>query len=94
MNAAVAIVLGCGVLAAWIGTLGFLRLRTPLDRLHAVTLINVTTGGAILVAAFLSEGATSRTLKCALIYVVMLASGALISHVTGRALHLREGERR
>jgi multicomponent Na+:H+ antiporter subunit G len=79
---------------AWLGTAAFMRLCTPFERLHVVTFLNVTVIGAVMVMAFIADGISSRSLKCALIWVATLASGALVSHVTGRALHLREGERR
>jgi multicomponent Na+:H+ antiporter subunit G len=88
------VVLALGIATAWLGALAFVRLKTPLERLHVVTFVNVVTGGAVMVAAFLTEGVTGRTLKCALIWVVTLLVGALLSQVSGRALNLRGGERR
>jgi len=94
VSLAVDCTLAAAILAAWLGAIAFGRLATPLERVHAVTFINVVVGGAFVLAAFLSEGVTVRTLKCALIWLVMLPMGALLSHATGRALHLRDGERR
>ncbi|HEX4024935.1 MAG TPA: monovalent cation/H(+) antiporter subunit G [Steroidobacteraceae bacterium] len=82
------------VAAAWVGVAAFARLRTPLARIHAVTFVNLTAGGAITLAAFLSEGLTSRTLKCALLWAAVMTIGALLSHASGRALMLRDGQRR
>lgn len=93
MTVAIDIALAIAVLAAWLATLAFFRLATPFERLHAVTLINVTSG-LIVLAAFLADGLSSRSLKCALIWMATLPVGAITSHVTGRALHFREGERR
>jgi multicomponent Na+:H+ antiporter subunit G len=86
--------LALAVLMAWLGTTAFVRLGTPFERLHVVTFLNVTCIGAVMAAAFVADGMTSRSLKCAVIWVATLVSGALVSHVTARALHLREGERR
>ncbi len=94
MSIAIDALLALTVLLVWLGSLAFFRLRTPFERLHVVTFLNVTAIGAVMVMAFLAEGISSRSLKCALIWVATLASGALVSHVTGRALHLREGEHR
>jgi multicomponent Na+:H+ antiporter subunit G len=94
MSIVVDILLGLGVLAAWLATAAFIRLRTPLERIHAVTFLNVVAGLLIVAAAILTDGLTSRSLKCALLLVAVLAIGALLSQVTGRALHVRQGERR
>jgi multicomponent Na+:H+ antiporter subunit G len=94
VSVAIDALLALAVLLAWLGTTAFFRLRTPFERLHVVTFLNVTAIGAVMVMAFLADGISSRSLKCAVIWVATLASGALVSHVTGRALHLREGERR
>lgn len=93
MSVAVAITLALGVASAWLGALALLRLPA-LARLHAVSFVNVAAGGAFTIAAWLSEGATSRTGKALLIWVVMLLTGALSAHVTGRTIFLRGGERR
>jgi len=77
------------VASAWIGCLGFLRLRDPLDRLHCVTFCNVVSGFMLLLAALLNDGAASRPLKILLIWVITIIAGALTSHATGRAVHAR-----
>jgi multicomponent Na+:H+ antiporter subunit G len=94
VNIAIDALLALAVLLVWLGTAAFIRLRTPFERLHVVTFLNVIAIGAVMAMAFVADGISSRSLKCALIWVATLASGALVSHVTGRALHLREGERR
>lgn len=93
MSLLIAVCLALGVACAWLGALALLRLP-PLARLHAVSFVNVAAGGAFTLATWLSDGATSRTGKALLIWVVMLGTGALSAHVTGRAIHLRGGERR
>ncbi len=92
MSAVIAIVLGLGVLAAWLGALAFVRLATPFERLHAIPFINIVAGGAIVLASFLTDGISSRSLKCLLLLLVMLPVGAVLAHITGRALHARGGE--
>jgi multicomponent Na+:H+ antiporter subunit G len=92
VSIAIDALLALAVATAWLGTMAFIRLRTPFERLHAVTFLNVTAIGAVMVAAFVADGISSRSLKCALIWLATLVTGALVSHVTGRALHLREGE--
>ena len=77
------------VAAAWLGCLGFLRLRDPLDRLHCVTFCNVVGGFMLLIAALLHDGVASRPLKILLIWVITVIAGAATSHATGRAILAR-----
>ena len=94
MTIAVALLVAAGVLTAWVGTLAFLRLPTPLERLHAITFISVGAGLPLVAAAFVTDGVTSRSLKCLLVLLIALLTGPLFAHVTGRALYSRKGERR
>lgn len=94
MNVAIDALLAFAVLMAWIGALAFLRLRTNFERLHAITFVNLAGGGAITIAAVLHDGLSGRTFKCIFVLVVIATAGALLSHATSRALHLRDGERR
>lgn len=94
MSLAVGVALALGVAMAWLGALALLRLRTPLERLHAVAFVNVAAGGFVTLAALLADGATPRALKCMAVWLATLLIGACLSHVTGRALHLRGGDRR
>ncbi len=88
------VALALGVAAAWLGAIAFVRLRTPLERVHVVTFVNVATGGLMTLAALLADGISGRSLKCIAIWIVTMLIGSLLSHTTGRALHLRDGERR
>lgn len=94
MNVAIDALLIAAIAAALLGALAFLRLSTAFERLHVVTFVDVVALGLVVAAAFVADGISSRSLKSALVLVVALAAGALLAHVTGRALHLREGERR
>lgn len=94
MKIAVDVLLAAAVLATWVGVIAFVRLRTAFERLHVVTFVNVAAGGFMVIAAFLTDGFSSRSLKVAFLLVIVLTIGALLGHVTGRALYLREGERR
>lgn len=77
------------VLAVWLGGAGFLRLRSPLDRMHCVAFVAATAGAALTAAAFVSDGVSDRALKILSFTVVSLLTGAATSHATGRALLLR-----
>lgn len=86
--------LGICVLMAWLGTFAFVRLDTPLERVHAISFINITVVGSLVIAGFLGQGVTPQTLKLCFIWIAMVLIGALLSHATGRAIYLRSGERR
>jgi multisubunit Na+/H+ antiporter MnhG subunit len=90
MQIAVAAFLGLAVLSAWIGVIGFARLRKTLDRVHCVTFVNTAAGAAMLIAALLNDGPSDRVFKISLIFVVNLLSGAAVSHMTGRAITQRD----
>ena len=89
--AALDICLAIAVLAVWLGCFGALRLRSALDRLHAVAFINAAGGIAVTVAAFVDEGVTTRSVKLAALVVVVLVTGSAVNHAAGRALVLRDG---
>ncbi len=85
--------LALGVFAAWLAALGFARLRTPLERLHAITFLNAVAGAALVAAAFITEGSSTRPWKSVLLWALLLLSGGLLAHATGRALLIRDAER-
>ena len=91
MSAAVDLCLALAVLCAWIGCFGALRLRTALDRLHAVAFVNAGAGLPVAIAAFLADGISTRSVKFACLAAFVLVTGAAVSHAAGRALALRDG---
>ena len=74
------------VATAWLGCLGFARLRSALDRMHAVTFVNATSGAGLTIVAFLADGVSVRAVKILLVTGVCLLTGAAMSHAVGRAL--------
>ena len=79
------------VISAWLGAFGALRLRSPLDKLHAVAFINAAAGVALAAAGFLEDGVSTRSIKLACLVAVVLVVGAAASHAAGRAILLRDG---
>ncbi len=84
--------LGIAVLSVWLGCLGFVRLKTALDRLHCATFVNVAAGASVAIAVVVQDGATSRSWKTAALIALTLLIGAATSHAVGRALFLRHGD--
>ncbi len=87
------ICLAVAVLSVWLGCFGALRLRSALDRLHAVSFVNAAGGIAFAAAAFVDEGITTRSVKLAALVAVVLVMGAAVNHAAGRALLLRDGSK-
>jgi multicomponent Na+:H+ antiporter subunit G len=83
------LLLGLSVASAWLGAFGFLRLRSPLDRMHCVAFVFATAGLFLVAAAFVSDGVSSRAGKLLVLVMFGLVSGAALSHLTGRTLLLR-----
>ena len=91
MSVAVDLCLALAVVSAWLGCFGALRLRSALDRLHAVTFTNAAAGVLVAVAALLADGISTRSVKFACLVAFVLVTGSAISHAAGRALALRGG---
>lgn len=76
--------------AIWLACLGFARLGTPLDRLHAASFAGVVAGPLVLLAAVVAEGPDASVLKLLFLAVVLLLNGAALGHAVGRAIHVRD----
>ncbi len=91
MTAAVAILLGLTILSAWLGSFGFLRFESALDRLHCASFVNAAGGLTVTIAAIVQDGMSDRALKTMALFVILLLGGAALTHAAGRALVLRDG---
>ena len=91
MNVVIGLVLGLAVASAWLAALALWRLPRALDRLHALAFLNVAASVLVTVAGFLADGISGRSLKILVMMVVFLAWAAVLSHVSGRAVLMREG---
>lgn len=82
--------LGIVVLACWIGVVGMLRMRHPLQALHYLTLPATFGMFALTIAIFLEDGFGSAAVKTLLIALVFLAINSVVTHATARAFRARE----
>lgn len=82
------------IACATIGTIAFLRLATPFERLHAASFVAIATGVLLTLAAFATDGVSGRSLKMVLIVVVLTVTGAVANHAVARALMVRGGTTR
>jgi multisubunit Na+/H+ antiporter MnhG subunit len=86
---AVKLLLVLAVASAWLAAWGLVRLHTPFDRLHCVTFAAIACGLPIAAAVFAADGASDTAFKVLLLVLVMLVSGAVLAHATGRAIGYR-----
>ena len=91
MTVVIGSLLGLMVAVTWLAALALWRLPRALDRFHALAFLNVAASGLVTVAAFLADGISGRSLKILVMMVVFLGWAAVLSHVSGRAVLMREG---
>ncbi|MCJ2062083.1 monovalent cation/H(+) antiporter subunit G [Methylobacterium sp. J-088] len=91
MSVAIGILLALAVAVTWLAAFALWRLPRALDRLHALAFLNVAASGLVSVAAFLADGISGRSLKILVMMGVFLGWAAVLSHVSGRAVLMREG---
>lgn len=91
MSVAIGLLLGLAVIVTWFAAFALWRLPRALDRLHILAFLNVTASVLVTAAAFLADGVSGRSVKILLTMVVFLAWAAVPSHVSGRAVLMREG---
>jgi multicomponent Na+:H+ antiporter subunit G len=84
-----AVLLGLSVLVELMSAVGLLVMRNPFDRLHY--LAPATTIGPIALAAamLIAESDAQAKIKSALVAVVLLATGPILTHATARAAWTR-----
>ncbi len=91
MSPIIGILLALAVAAAWLSALALLRQPRALDRLHAVSFLNVASGVLVTATGFAADGISGRSLKILLLMTLLVGFGAVLSHAAGRALLMREG---
>lgn len=84
------VLLALVVVSCWLGALGMLRMRHPLQALHYLTYPATIGAGALTVAVFMESGFRSTAVKTLLIAVVLLAFNSVVTHATARAFRARE----
>jgi multisubunit Na+/H+ antiporter MnhG subunit len=84
------VLLGTPVVSCWIGVLGMLRMREPMQAMQYLGL-PASVGAVALTGAVLSEtGFGSTSLKMALIALVLLGINSVVTHATARAFRTRQ----
>jgi monovalent cation/proton antiporter MnhG/PhaG subunit len=85
-----AVLLGIVVLTCWLGAVGMIRMREPMQALHYLSL--PATAGAIVltIAVFVSQGSGQASWKTLFIAFILLATNSVVTHATARAFRTRE----
>ncbi len=85
----IAALLAIVVLLCWLGVVGMLRMREPMEALHYLAL--PASAGMVLlcVAVFLAQGWGQVSLKTVLIAVILLTFNSVVTHATARAFRVR-----
>jgi multisubunit Na+/H+ antiporter MnhG subunit len=82
--------LGITVAACWLGVVGMLRMRTPTQALHYLTLPATAGIFALTIAVFVESGVSSTAFKTLLIAFILLAINSVVTHATARAFRTRQ----
>lgn len=85
-----AILLALVVLSCWLGVLGMLRMRDPMQALHFLSLPACVGSVLLTVAVFLRTGDSSASWKTLLIASLLLFANAVVTHAVARAFRTRE----
>ena len=82
--------LGMSSLACWVGAVGLVRMRSPYQALHSLGPPAIAGMGTLTAAVFVQTGWCQASWKCAIIFIVLVASNAVGSHAAARAFRDRE----
>jgi multicomponent Na+:H+ antiporter subunit G len=78
-----------GVAAGWLAAFGLLRLPNAFARLHCVGFAGAAGGFCFATAVLIDRGGDPLGFKTATTIILLLLTGAVSVHATGRALRLR-----
>lgn len=84
------VLLGAIAVLCWLGCIGMLRMKEPLQALNFLSL-PAAVAAVLLPFAFLClSGWSMATLKAAMIALLLLASNSVVTHATARAIRVRD----
>lgn len=78
------------VVSTWIGVIGMVRMRTPMQALHYLSVPASIGVIALTIAVFLETGSSPQAWKTLLIGVVLFAISSVVTHASARAFRTRE----
>ncbi len=77
-------------LACWIGVIGMVRMREPMQAIHYMAMPASVGAISLTVAVFLETGPGAAAFKTLLIAIILLAINSVVTHATARAFRTRE----
>ncbi len=86
---AVTVLLIFALAVFWLCGLGVLLARNPYARLHFIGPATLLGSLAVTAAVLVRNSSGQAEIKAVLIFLVLLVTGPIVSHVTGRAIHTR-----
>lgn len=86
----IVVLLALVVLACWIGVLGTLRMRHPVQALHFLGFPATIGVFALVLAVFIETGFSSIGVKTLLIGFTILGINSVVTHASARAFRTRE----
>lgn len=78
------------VLCVWIGCIGMVRARQPVQALHFLSVPGATGVVLLTVAVFVQSGSTMLSWKMVLTAAVLFGINSVVSHATARAFRVRD----
>ena len=78
------------VLTCWLGVIGMVRMREPMQALHYLSLPACVGSVLLTVAVFIESGSSNLAWKTLLIAVALLAANSVVTHAIARAFRTRE----
>ena len=78
------------VASCWIGVLGMLRMRDPIQALHYVSVPATIGSVAFTIAVFVDQGMGVASMKALLITAVLLAINSVVAPASARAFRKRQ----
>ncbi len=84
------VLIALGVAASWLAAFGLLRLPDAFARLHCVSFAGAAGGLCFMAAVLTDRGGDPLGFKSAATIILLLLTGAVFVHASGRALRLRQ----
>jgi monovalent cation/proton antiporter MnhG/PhaG subunit len=85
-----AVLLAGVVVTCWLGVLGMVRMREPMQALHYLSLPASMGSVLLVIALFLATGNSQASWKTAFIAVILICTNSVVTHTTARAFRVRE----
>jgi monovalent cation/proton antiporter MnhG/PhaG subunit len=86
----VMVLLSLVTVLCWLGVVGMLRMREPMQALHYLALPAGLGMICLTIAVFVQTGASQASAKCIAILALLLASNSVGTHAAARAFRQRE----